>query len=421
MSEGAHTASLAGREPSSLYIHVPFCVSKCAYCSFHSAPVAAAPAAREYFVRAVGESVAQWAATGVLGEAVSVYVGGGTPTVLGASLANLIGSVRDTLALAESVEITVETNPDTTDYAHLNGLLAAGVNRFSLGVQSFDDEVLRTLRRTHTAARAKQAARELVATGARVSLDLMCGVPGQTAASWEQTLVCALESGAGHLSVYPLSLEEPAPLARAVASGALEAPDEDLAAEMMLRANSVLAAGGLARYEVASYARTGEESVHNTGYWTGRPYVGIGPSAASMLPASLFVRAMAHQGWASLGVAGVGRNIESIPPESARVRFTRKADTDAFLRDPAGPPEETEYLTELEAKAEDAMLGMRLTRGISNDLAAVAGALGALQTLRESGLVTHVDGRWSLTEKGWLLGNEVFEAILFAHERRPLA
>jgi oxygen-independent coproporphyrinogen-3 oxidase len=379
------------------------------------------PGVAEHFAWAVGESAAHWAALGVLDDVASIYVGGGTPTTLGYTLVTLIESVVGTCRLSKNAEITVETNPDTTDPALVERLVESGVNRFSVGVQSFDDDVLRALGRCHSSAAALRAVRSLVGSGAEVSLDLICGVPGQSHESWRESVERALECGASHVSVYPLSLEEGTPLAESVRSGRVSSPDDDLAADMMETAAECLGDAGLHRYEVASYARSGCESVHNTGYWTGRPYVGIGPSAASMLPSDTFSAAIACEAWSDSGLAGVGRTIDGVPHESVRVRFLRAADTAGFLRHPVGPPEEIEYLTERQAAAEDAMLGLRLTRGITDKLAVSAGAVPALEDLASLGLVEHVDGRWRVTTAGWMLGNEVFEAVWFAGTRRGLA
>lgn len=376
------------------------------------------PGVAEHFAWTVRESVARWAETGVLDDVVSVYVGGGTPTMLGGALVTLLESLPDAIGMLAAAEVTVETNPDTTDMALVEDLLRAGVTRFSLGVQSFDDEVLRTLGRAHTAARAHQVLRGLVSSGAAVSVDLMCGVPGQTMRSWQDALTRVSESGAEHVSVYPLALEEHTPLARAVAAGRVSEPDEDVAAEMMECAEETLARGGLVRYEVASYARPGAQSVHNTGYWTARPYVGVGPSAASMLDAETFAAVARRLGWDDPARVGVGRALGSLSEDACRVRFVYAADTVGFLRDPEGPPAEIEHLDPAQTAAEDAMLGLRLARGIDGELAAAAGVTHALEELQDRGLVERHGETWRVTHDGWLLGNEVYGAVWEAGAHR---
>lgn len=420
MSDGLDTGLSGSALKASVYVHVPFCVLKCAYCSFHSAPLSGAELP-SHFARAVVESTAHWASRGLFDDVASVYIGGGTPTTLGDALIAIVDGLATAARLEPGAEVTVETNPDTTDPALVEQLVDRGVNRFSVGVQSFDDQVLRTLGRCHTASAAESAVSVLMSTGAEVAVDLMCGVPGQSLRSWEESVGRAIESGVGHVSVYPLSLEEGTPLAARVSSGSVESPDDDRAAEMMELAAERLDSAGLERYEVASYARPGLESIHNSGYWTGRPYLGIGPSAASMLPADAFGEAIGGEAWNGPGTSGVERTPPGVREDAARVRFVQAADTAAFVRDPLGPPAEVEYLTHGQAAAEDAMLGLRLARGISDDLAAAAGATGALQDLARCGLIEHVGGAWRVTPAGWLLGNEVFEAVWFAGTRRSLA
>ncbi len=404
----------------SLYVHVPFCVVKCAYCDFHSTPISPEPALADHFAWAVGEGAAHWAALGVLDDVASIYVGGGTPTTLGSATVSPVDVLHRNARLAPDAEVTVETNPDTTDPAIALQLVEVGVTRFSLGVQSFDDTVLRTLGRCHTASSAERALEDLLGTGAAVSMDLICGVPGQTRDSWRDTVRRAVSSGVGHISVYPLTVEEGTPFAESVSSEAIEPPDDDLAAEMMESAGAELVASGFRRYEVASYARDGCEGRHNAGYWTGRPYIGIGPAAASMLPAEVFGAAIECEAWSDPGVAGIGRTLEGVPPECRRVRMVNPADTITFLRKPVGPPEDVEYLTGVEAAAEDAMLGLRLTDGITDGTASDAGVADVLTELASQGLVEHVGDRWRVTSRGWLLGNEVFESVWYAGTHRGM-
>ena len=387
--------------PAALYVHVPFCISKCAYCDFASAVTDVrwhAP-----YVDAVLFAAGHYSFCDVLDDVTSLYIGGGTPTILAHELIRLVTGLRDTVSLRLDAEITVETNPETTDNHGIAALTAAGVNRFSLGVQSFDDAVLETLGRRHTAARAQAAATLLARSGQRFSVDLICGVPGQSAASWRDSVERAIATGAGHVSVYPLSIEDGTPLALRIDEGRMREPDSDAAAEMMEVAANLLGAAGLARYEVANYARPGEESRHNSSYWTGIAYLGLGPSAASMMPASVFAPIAACEGWAA------------VPETAARCRFTATSDTHAWLRDPLGAPAETESLTAEETAREDVMLGMRRTDGVPVKQVVAAGLGEVLESLAASGLVELAGDaagmRWRPTSRGWLLGNEVFGRI----------
>jgi oxygen-independent coproporphyrinogen III oxidase len=398
--------SAAAPTAVSLYVHVPFCVSKCDYCDFHS------EAGREgLFSRYVDTAltdVERWARHGLLSDVPTVYFGGGTPTVLGDELVRLVRGVLDAATVREDAEITVETNPETTEPTLITALVECGVNRFSLGVQSFDDAVLRTLGRCHDAARAAAACSALHRSGVPFSLDLICGVPGQTIESWSETLERASQTGALHASVYPLTIEPGTPLAEAVASGKSPEPDPDLAADMMLLAAQSMGYHAMSRYEVASYAYPGHESRHNTVYWTGGAYLGIGPHAASMLPGSLYASVASEQGW--------GLDAPSLSPPPARVRFSREVGTDEYVADPLRRPEQIEQLTAEEAAREDIMLGMRRVAGVEAERIETAGLTAVLRRLREEGLVelaTGPDGRdlWRTTERGWLVGNRVFGAI----------
>jgi oxygen-independent coproporphyrinogen-3 oxidase len=404
----ALAAEVAGTVPPlpvSLYVHVPFCLSKCGYCDFYSVP--GAPSLHARFVDAALFEAGHWSHYDLLDDVPSLYVGGGTPTAMGPQLVRLIDGLQETARIRAGAEITVETNPETTDQQLVNALIDAGVNRFSIGVQSFDDDVLRILGRCHDAARTESALATLRATGIPFSIDLMCGVPGQSFESWESTLEAAVSCGARHVSVYPLSVEEGTPLAARIADGELAQVDPDAAADMMLAAEVVLAAAGMPRYEVANYAQPGHEAQHNLVYWTGGAYLGVGPHAASMLPASAFEQVAAGEGWeVPVGAEG--------PAE--RIRFTRETSLDEYLRKPLARPEPIEALSVREAAREDVMLGLRLSRGVPVTAAQAAGSAPALRQLEEQGLVARsVDDagfeRWATTQRGWLLGNAVFGAV----------
>lgn len=408
----------------SLYIHVPFCVSKCAYCDFYSMrPEDAdlsftridglrvsrvAPDPRDAFVDAV-LSTLEWAASPVLGDVATVYIGGGTPTVLGGRLVDLVDGVLARAGVRPGAEVTVETNPETTTPELTQALVESGVNRFSLGVQSLDDDVLRTLGRCHDAARALEACATLARSDAPFSIDLMCGVPGQSLSSFSETLERASQTGALHASIYALSVEPGTPMAARIEAGELCSPDPDEAAAMMELANRSMAYHAMDRYEVANWAYPGCESRHNLGYWTGRPYVGVGPGAHSMLPAAMARTLQPSSVWTGL----LGPEV----PDEARVRFCVNDTLEDFaLGGWDRMPSEMEVLTSDEAAREDVMLGMRLTLGVPVAQAGAAGVEAALERLEAAGLVERHAGsdgveRWRTTERGWLLGNEVFAEV----------
>jgi oxygen-independent coproporphyrinogen-3 oxidase len=393
------SSGVESRAPAvSLYVHVPFCVKRCSYCDFHSDAGSRVSRLIEPFVDAVLCDARDWTERGALADVPTLYLGGGTPALLGAHVRPLIDWLRARTGLRPDAEITVETNPEVTDDALVGEFVPAGVTRVSLGVQSFDDEVLRVLGRAHDAEAAETAARRISGSGVRLAVDIMCGVPGQSRASWKETVDRAVATGAGHVSVYPLSVEPATPLAGAIAAGTVEAPDADEACEMMLMASEMLASAGIERYEVANYARPGEESAHNLVYWTGGAYVGLGPSAAGMLPRE--VAALAPAEWGTPA------------QETARLRWVRAADTGSYLRSPLDhSADEVERLSGAQVAREDVMLGLRLTAGVRDTLVAEAGLGAVLEGLADSGLVERADGRWRTTTRGWLLGNEVFGAV----------
>jgi len=401
----AADAAEAPALPVSLYVHVPFCLSKCGYCDFYS--VAGAPSLHARFVDAALFEAGHWSHYGLLDDVPSLYIGGGTPTAMGPELVRLIRALFETASVREDAEVTVETNPETTDATAVAALIDAGVTRFSMGVQSFDDEVLKTLGRCHDVAQTETALAVLRDADVPFSIDLMCGVPGQSFESWDATLESAVASGARHISVYPLTVEEGTPLAAAIERGEVAQPDPDVAADMMLAAEVALAAAGLPRYEVANYAQPGHEARHNLVYWTGGAYLGVGPHAASMLPAERFAEVAAGEGW---------RLPWDDADAAARVRFTRETPLTEYLRRPLAMPEPLETLSAAERAREDVMLGLRLTAGVPVAAAQAAGVAPALRDLEDTGLVmrfTDPEGaeRWATTQKGWLLGNTVFAAV----------
>lgn len=380
--------------PEHFYFHIPFCRSKCAYCDFASYSGCDTQTVFAVF-SAMEAEVRRWSLSALPGVIESVYVGGGTPSLHPAPVGQLLENVAAELPLRRDAEITVEANPDSLTPAALEALVEGGANRISVGVQAFDDSVLRLLGRPHTARQARQALELVADARLRLSADLICGVPGQSMASWVESLEEVLDSGARHVSVYPLTIEDGTPLAAAISGGLVAEPDPDMAAEMMIVAETRLAASGILRYEVANYAAPGFESRHNTAYWTGKSYAGIGPAAHGMIDATTARTIGLYFG-------------EESREEVARVRYGNPVDIEQWLM---GYPAEIEVLSAPSARREDAMLGLRLRAGITDQLAQSAGVEGALAQLNAEGLVEHVAGRWRTTDRGWLLGNEVFRRV----------
>lgn len=373
-------------QPLGLYIHVPFCRQKCAYCDFSS--YAGLEELFEPYVDAVVRDMERAAAVPVR----SVYVGGGTPSVLPVALVGrLLAGARRAFHVDAGAEVSVEANPGTVSAAGLAALRALGVNRLSLGVQSLDDGELRLLGRIHTAAEARTALREVREAGFdNVSLDFIFGLPGQPLGSWQATLDRALDLGADHLSLYALTLEECTPLAQAVAAGDLPEPDPDLAADMYELAQERLAAAGYAHYEISNWARPGRECRHNLGYWRNEPYLGVGAGAHSWLGG----RRQARVAW---------------PPE-----YVRRVQAGERV---AEDEEEIEPALEM---GETMMMGLRLVdEGVGydrfrerfgRDLRQVYAA--ALAALAARGLIELLPDRVRLTRRGRLLGNQAFMEFL---------
>ena len=265
-----------------LYLHIPFCRAKCLYCDFDSRALTGC--ALEEAIGAYCEGLsAQVDAHGNAGElsaVETVYVGGGTPSLLGVRLVGLVDYVH---AYCEPVEFTCEANPESFTLDLAQALRAAGVTRISLGVQSLNASELKAIGRIHSAEQAMLAVAQAKAAGFSTSCDVMCGLPGQTLDTFAETLRSLVTLNPDHVSVYPLQLEEGTPLARMEEAGEMEVPDEDFQAQCMDLAAEVLEEAGYERYEVASYAKPGHRCRHNIAYWTGKPYLGLGRSAASML------------------------------------------------------------------------------------------------------------------------------------------
>lgn len=401
---------------TALYAHVPFCAQKCRYCDFDSrsfAPCDLSAALDVYFEQLFARLDA-FGKAGGLDQIRTVYVGGGTPSLAGERLVELARRIRAWCAL---VEFTCEANPESLTAELAAALAKVGVTRVSLGVQTLDNIELTAIGRIHDADRALAAIATVKNAGLDVSCDLMCGLPGQTTASWKRTLDGVLAAAPHHVSVYPLTLEEGTPLYCMACRDESLVPDEDFQAACMDVARELLGAAGYHPYEVASYALDGHECAHNIAYWTGRGYLGLGRSAAGMLDAEDFDR-----------LAGLFPGVSS-RGDSYRVRLVqRNDDATAF---------EAEYLSQREAAAEDLMLACRMTRGVASDLLVRAACViptgeltAACDRALELGLATwvpetlgvhegsftsadvvagHVRARLAPTHLGWLDGNVLFE------------
>ena len=389
-----------------LYLHVPFCARKCAYCDFASWATPAGDALMGTYARALEAQLDEVAALGLLQGCETAYVGGGTPTLLGEK--DLGQLVEKVVSVAVPSELTCEANPDSLADEVLLAVREAGATRLSIGVQSLDDGELAELGRLHDAACARERVSAAVATGLDVSVDLMCATPAQTGESWLRSLGGVLALGVGHVSVYPLQIEEGTALDRRFSDDPCAWNDPEVQAERMSQAQAALEGRGYARYEVASYARAGKECRHNKAYWTGLPYVGLGTGASSMLDLEGYLR-----------LCTVCPRLPEAPADTARVRLTVETGRRELAEDPrlSALSFSLEFLTEPQAVAEDLMLGARLVEGLRPELVRRARELfGArlddtVDALLARGLLDEKDGRLAPTEQGWLLGNELYGAL----------
>jgi oxygen-independent coproporphyrinogen-3 oxidase len=377
-----------------VYVHVPFCERVCPYCDFAVVAARSLSAADERrYVDALLAELAARRADFAGCRLATLYFGGGTPSLLAPeSIGRILSAVRAAFPGATE-ETTLEVNPSSVELERLPGFRAAGVDRISLGVQSFDDATLRRLGRAHRAPLAHAAIGAVRAAGfANLSLDLIFGAPGQRLADALADLRAALAHAPEHVSAYALTLEAGTPFARAVASGRLEVPGDDAAADMLVAIGEGLEAGGLARYEISSWARPGFASVHNRRYWQRRPVLGLGVGAHSHEPP---------------------REGEPFGARSANERALG-----AYLaRVEAGgaAPPTREALAEPTARAEAMFLALRMRTGLearafAREFGAAPRAFyaAAIDELRAAGLLEeHASGDLALSERGWLFADDV--------------
>ena len=294
------TGKPSGLPPASLYIHVPFCSKKCPYCHFFVLPDSSDNQA--FFLKALHKEWLLKAPLFAEKEIVSIYFGGGTPSLLPASAIEMILDwvKKGPAPISPHVEITLEANPEKTDKASMQNFLKAGINRISLGIQSFDDNLLKTLGRTHGSLQAKQAVLSVFEAGIKnISIDLMYELPNQTTAQWEHSVREATTLPITHLSLYNLVFEPGTVFYKKKDLLSKNLPDNDEALTMLNFAVDHFTAKNLHRYEISAFALKGFHSVHNTGYWTARPFLGLGPSAFSYFEGRRFRNVPHLKKWAS--------------------------------------------------------------------------------------------------------------------------
>lgn len=391
--------------PPALYLHIPFCVRRCAYCDFNT--YAGLEDLFEPYIAALAQETREAGARRGRPAARTIFIGGGTPTVLPPELlARVLAACREAFDVAADAEITSEANPGAADRPRFAALRALGVNRLSIGVQSFDDAELRWLGRIHTADEAEAAFRAARAAGfANISLDFIYGLPGQSPDIWTRTLARAIALGPEHLSLYSLTIEPGTPLAVQVGRGESAAADDDLAADLYELACERLAVAGYEQYEISNWARGINESTnqrpfairhspfvcrHNLVYWRREPYLGFGAGAHSF---------EAEQRW---------WNVRPVPAYIRRMAQGRT------------PEAGREALDRRTALGEAMMLGLRLTvEGMPDARFRAQFGVGLDETFGDviarlvgRGLLERLPDRVRLTPRGRLLGNHVFAAFL---------
>lgn len=369
----------AAAGPKGLYVHVPFCVRKCAYCDFYSLPGTAHPI--QAYVAAVIAEARGWQGL----EAGTLYVGGGTPSLLGAEgLATLLSSLRETLSLLTLCEATMEVNPESASPALLQTARRQGIDRISVGVQSLSDAELAGVGRIHTSAQAEAAVTQAVAMGFAVSADAIAGLPGQDWPSLRRTLERLIALGAEHISLYCLELATGTPLA---VHPPADLPSDDSQADLFEAACDLLASAGFMHYEVSNFSLPGRQCRHNLNYWRGGEYLGLGPAAASHL---------------------AGR------------RWRNKPDLRSYLRAPGSQREDIELLPPAQKAAEEAMLRLRLLleglppQGLAERFGPenVAALLERLEALRRQRLLSFDGTAYRLPPQRVLTSNPILAAIV---------
>lgn len=384
--------------PLALYIHWPFCVSKCPYCDFNS-HVRAGVDQAAWRDALLSDMTHEAAITGgehggggaapfeTRRQISSIFFGGGTPSLMPpATVAALIAAADRHWGLTPDCEITLEANPSSVEAANFAALAAAGVNRVSLGIQALDDTTLGFLGRAHRVDEALAALAIAQANFARVSFDLITARPGQTLVQWEAELARALSFGTGHLSLYQLTIEPGTRFATLFAKGELKLPDEDLAADLFASTRAMMAAAGLPAYEISNHARVGDESRHNLTYWRYGDYIGIGPGAHGRRLGAASERHRKPENW----LAAVADHGHGIKMERALTPATRA--TEALL------------------------MGLRLAEGV--DLAQIAALSGVAQSaLVDAGAVAQLSDLGFIMQQGDRLtvseaGMPLLDAIL---------
>ena len=364
-----------------IYIHIPFCVQKCAYCDFLSAP--ADEAVRERYIDALKEEIRQQKSFGSEYKVISIFIGGGTPSILeGAQIAEILKEIRNYFAVEADAEITIECNPGTLSEDKLSCYKKSGINRLSLGLQSADNQELKLLGRIHTYEEFLESFSLARKVGfGNLNVDLMSALPGQTKESWQETLRQVIALNPEHISAYSLIIEEGTPFYERYKPGGREEyllPDEDMERQMYYDTRDILGAAGYERYEISNYAKPGFECRHNLGYWERREYLGLGLGASSLIKG---------------------------------IRYQNHKKLSAYLRGDY-THEEVQKLTRKEEQEETMFLGLRKAEGILLTEELLEVYKETLQRLQQKGLLLWEGGRVRLTDLGIDVSNYALAEFL---------
>ena len=376
------------KAPLGIYIHIPFCRSKCAYCDFYSLPCQEKnEALMKRYLTALCAHIKECGALAPKYKVDTIYFGGGTPSFFGsAGLSTILAAIRRAFDVDSKAEITFEANPDSVNDKLLQRLRNEGFNRVSLGVQCDDDQILQTIGRPHTYDQAKEAVEKIRRAGfTNVSVDLIYGLPGQTLAGWKQTVEHVMELHPEHISCYGLKLEEGTPLY--TNQHRYHLPEDDDQADMYLAAVDILTSNGFRQYEISNFARKGLYSRHNMKYWMGNEYLGFGPSASS---------------------------------DFAGRRFTMVRDIEEYIegiRTGGEVIEDQEEIPLWDRAGEYIMLRLRTLNGISGEdyerrFRLPFEPLEKELEKQQGYAVKSPDGRWRLTPKGYLISNTIISDLL---------
>lgn len=389
-------------DPLSLYVHIPFCETKCTYCDFNTY------SGLEILIPSYFESICKeinlWGNLLRKPKIKTVFFGGGTPSYVSYQfIEKILDSVRDSFDLDATAEITLEANPDDCKRPKLEAYKGLGITRISLGVQSLNDQLLRLLDRRHTADQAVNAYKTITDVGFdNVSIDLMYGLPDQSLDDWVKTLSATVGMTPRHLSLYCLTLEGGTPMERKIKAGNISDPDPDLAADMYSFAEEMLAERNYRHYEISNWAQSGFESLHNLNYWSNESYLGIGPGAHSYIENIRFWNLKSPRNYVKALKEGDSLDLRNV------VSFE-----DALDKVPV--VESKESIVGYLEMAETLMMSFRLDTGVESNkfaqrfgrsLESVYGE--TIDSLVLEGLLERRNGGFKLTRRGRTLGNEVF-------------